>query len=42
VRELAEVVLSKLDNTGIEHPVSEALAGQIRERCDAVRERFGK
>ena len=42
VPELAEVVLSNLDKTGIEHPVAEALAAQIRERCDALRERFGK
>ena len=42
VPELAEAVLSNLDKTGIEHPVAEALARQISERCDAIRERFGK
>ena len=42
VPELAEVVLSNLDKTGIEHPVTEALAGQIRERSDAIRVRFSK
>jgi serine/threonine-protein kinase HipA len=42
VPELAEAVLLNLDKTGIEHPVAEALAAQIRERCNAVRERFGK
>jgi serine/threonine-protein kinase HipA len=38
VPELAEAVLSNLDKTGIEHPVAEALTGQIRERCDASRD----
>ncbi len=42
VPELAEAVLSNLDKTGIEHPVAEALKGQIRERWDAIRERFSK
>jgi len=42
VPELAEAVLLHLDQTGIEHPVAEALAGQIRERCDGIRKRFGK
>ena len=42
VPELAEAVLSKLDKTGIDHPVSEALAAQIRARCDAIRERVSK
>jgi hypothetical protein len=42
VPELAEAVLLNLDKTGVEHPVAEALAGQIRERCDVVRESFGK
>jgi serine/threonine-protein kinase HipA len=42
VPELAEAVLSNLDKTGIEHPVAEALIDQIRERCDAFRERFAK
>ncbi len=37
VPELAEAVLSNLDETGIEHPVAVALATQIRERCDAFR-----
>jgi serine/threonine-protein kinase HipA len=40
VPELAEAVLSNLDKTGIEGPVAKELAGQIRERCDAVRNRF--
>jgi serine/threonine-protein kinase HipA len=40
VPELAEVVLSNLDKTGIEHPVAGALADQIRERCDAFRNRI--
>lgn len=42
VPELAEVVLSNLDKTGIEHPVVDTLTVQIRERCGAIRERFGK
>jgi serine/threonine-protein kinase HipA len=42
VPELTEAVLSNLDRTGIEHPVAESLAAQIRERCGAIRERFGK
>jgi serine/threonine-protein kinase HipA len=40
VPELAEAVLSNLDKTGIEYPVAESLAEQIRERCNAVRNRF--
>ncbi len=40
VPELAEVVISNLDKSGIEHPVAEALAGQIRGRCDAMRNRI--
>jgi hypothetical protein len=40
VPELAEAVLSNLDKTGIEHPVANALAGQIRERCETMRSRF--
>jgi len=32
VPELAEAVLLNLDQTGIEHPVAEALAGQIRAK----------
>jgi serine/threonine-protein kinase HipA len=42
VPELAEAVLLNLDKTGIEHPVAEALAGQIRERCKTVQDSFGK
>ena len=42
VPELAEAVLLHLDQTGIEHPVAEALAWQIRERCDGIRKRFSK
>jgi serine/threonine-protein kinase HipA len=42
VPELAEAVFSNLDKTGIEHPVAEALADQIRERCVVIREHFGK
>jgi serine/threonine-protein kinase HipA len=42
VPELAEAVISNLDKTGIEHPVVEALSAQIRECCDAIRERFGR
>ncbi|MGD0940842.1 MAG: type II toxin-antitoxin system HipA family toxin [Terracidiphilus sp.] len=42
VPELAEAALSNLDKIGIEHPVAEALTGQIRERCDDIRKRFGK
>ncbi len=42
VPELAEAVLLNLDKTGIEHPVAEALAGQIRERCISVQDSFGK
>jgi serine/threonine-protein kinase HipA len=38
VPELAEAVLSNLDKKGIEQPVAESLARQIRERCDAIRE----
>jgi serine/threonine-protein kinase HipA len=40
VPELAEAVLLNLDQTGIEHPVAEALAEQIRERCDAFQNRI--
>ena len=40
VPELAEAVLSNLDKTGIEHPVAEALAEQIRERSDAFQNRI--
>ena len=40
VPELAEAVLLNLDKTEIDHPVAEALAGQIRERCEAMRSRF--
>ena len=36
VPELAEAVLLNLDQTGIEHPVGEALAGQIRSKCIAL------
>ena len=36
VPELAEAVLLNLDQTGIEHPVAEALAGQIRAKCIAL------
>jgi serine/threonine-protein kinase HipA len=40
VPELAEAVLSNLDKTGIEHPVAEALAEQIRKRSDAFQNRI--
>jgi hypothetical protein len=40
VPELAEAVLSNLGQTGIEHPVAKALAGQVRECCDSIRNRF--
>jgi serine/threonine-protein kinase HipA len=40
VPELAEAVLSNLDQTGIEHPVAEALAEQMRERCNAFQNRI--
>jgi serine/threonine-protein kinase HipA len=36
VPELAEAVLLNLDQTGIEHPVAESLAGQIRAKCIAL------
>jgi serine/threonine-protein kinase HipA len=36
VPELAETVLSNLDKTGIEHPVAESLAAQIRAKCIAL------
>jgi serine/threonine-protein kinase HipA len=42
VPELAEAVLSNLDKTGIEHSVVDTLTVKIRERCGAIRERFGK
>jgi hypothetical protein len=29
-----------LDKTEIDHPVAEALAEQIRERCETMRSRF--
>jgi serine/threonine-protein kinase HipA len=38
--QLAEAVLSNLDKTGVEHPVAEALAEQMRERCDAFQNRI--
>jgi hypothetical protein len=40
VPELAEAVLLNLGKTGIEHLIAEALTGQIRERCEAMRSRF--
>jgi len=40
VPELAEAVLSNLDKTGIEHPVAEALAEQIRKRSDTFQNRI--
>jgi len=40
VPELAETVLSNLDKTAINHPVADALDGQIRERCETMRSRF--
>jgi len=40
VPELAETVLSNLDKTAINHPVADALDGQIRERCETIRSRF--
>jgi serine/threonine-protein kinase HipA len=40
VPELTEAALLNLDKTGIEHPVVEALAEQIRERCNAFSDRF--
>jgi serine/threonine-protein kinase HipA len=40
VPELAEAVLSNLDKTAINHPVADALDGQIRERCETMRSRF--
>jgi serine/threonine-protein kinase HipA len=40
VPELAEAVLSNLDKTAINHPVADALDGQIRERCETIRSRF--
>jgi serine/threonine-protein kinase HipA len=42
VPELVEAVLSNLDKAGIEQAVAEALAGQIRGRCDDIRKHFGK
>jgi hypothetical protein len=42
VPELAEAMLSNLDETGIEGPVAKELAMQIRERCKIVRDRFRK
>jgi hypothetical protein len=40
IPELAETVLLNLDKTEIDHPVAEALAEQIRERCETMRSRF--
>jgi serine/threonine-protein kinase HipA len=40
VPELADAVLSNLDKTAINHPVADALDGQIRERCETMRSRF--
>jgi serine/threonine-protein kinase HipA len=40
VPELAEAVLLNLGKTGIEHPITEALTEQIRERCDTVCNHF--
>jgi serine/threonine-protein kinase HipA len=40
VPELAAAVLLNLGKTRIEHPVAEALAEQIRERCDTACSRF--
>jgi serine/threonine-protein kinase HipA len=40
VPELAEAVLLNLGKTGIEHLIAEALTGQIRERCEAMRSHF--
>jgi serine/threonine-protein kinase HipA len=40
IPELAETVLMNLDKTEIDHPVAEALTGQIRERCKTMRSRF--
>jgi serine/threonine-protein kinase HipA len=40
VPELAEAVLLNLGKTGIEHPITETLTEQIRERCDTVCNRF--
>jgi hypothetical protein len=37
VPELAEAVLSNMEQTRIEHPVAKALAGQVRECCDSIR-----
>jgi len=34
VPELANSILSNLSSTGVEHPVTEALAEQIRTRCN--------
>ena len=36
VPEIAGEILLNLDKTGIEHPVAEALAGQIRAKCIAL------
>jgi serine/threonine-protein kinase HipA len=40
VPELAEAVLLNLGKTGIEHPITEALTEQTRERCDTVCNHF--
>jgi hypothetical protein len=37
VPELAEMILSNLDKTGIKHPVAEEISGPIYQRCDTVR-----
>jgi serine/threonine-protein kinase HipA len=37
VPELAEAVLLNLGKTGIEHPIVDALAQQLHERCDTIR-----
>jgi serine/threonine-protein kinase HipA len=40
IPELVKAVLSNLDKIAINHPVADALDGQIRERCETMRSRF--
>jgi serine/threonine-protein kinase HipA len=40
VPELADAILANLDKTGIEHPVADVLAQQIREHCEVVQTHF--
>jgi serine/threonine-protein kinase HipA len=42
VPELAETVIANFDKAGIEHPVAQAVAAVIRQRCEKVRNEFKK